>query len=301
MKNVNEKKADVFYKAMGEINADILNNVENMDKKTNLHIVKRKSLVAVVACCVLLMGASSTVIKLAGGGSFSWKNSGGYSVNYDVLTGKVFEEREDGLYYIFDDQEINITEYCSAENYFIDTVLDDFGTGYIMVVGGDEGERGYSLSHFERGKFLLCQDDSEIYGVKTRLSATYGNEVKSSFPQLIWNHHAIHFIGYDLTENWFFQEDIIENEYGTAVKIAENMYFVKGCDLDFYSTDEKLYYISNEIQTQVDWLTTKGFSYDDNGVIEVIIYDGLSEEQEKEIRDILDEIGFEYIITIRID
>ncbi|MFI3250732.1 MAG: hypothetical protein R3Y07_07200 [Eubacteriales bacterium] len=303
-------KNEVIYRAVGEIDPDLLDHFDQNYKMTRLELAKRKEkkskqtwkIIKAAACCILLMGAGTDLVRhFAGNGYYEEKLSGGFRSSFVAITHTVYEEREDGFYYIFEGAELNITDYCSDTDYFFAPVLDAGGTGYIMVIGGNKGERGFWLGHYEQGNYLVGQWDSEIY--KEAVTDLFYDFPVSPYPPLIWAHHAPHFLSYDLSED-FYQEilpDVVELDYGTANKIAEIGYHIEGYDLEFYNFAEMVKYVPLELQRQTDWCTGVGidhpkFYYQEGNTLDISIYNDWSEEREAEVRRILDEVGFSYTL-----
>lgn len=251
----------------------------------------------------LLMGAGTGLVReLADGSLFEWKNEDktGFHHSGDDVADMFYEERVDGLYYIFDGAEVNVTEYCSDTDYVVIPDLDAGGTGYVAVLGGEKGERGLILNHYEQGELLIGQSEHELVKYSQMVNPTLG-EVVSPLPQFVWNHHAIHFIGHDLDENWYQSAKIIENDYGTAEKVGENLYFVQGHELGEYNSWEQLNFVSQECYMRVDWLSSFGGSHSaqlnqEADTLELSTHDDWTEEREAELRAVLDEIGFPYTL-----
>ncbi len=312
MKKNDEKKANLFYQAMGEIDINILKELEEMELKLGKangiekrKAKKKKILIGALVGCTLLMGAGTGLMRqFAGGIVFEWKNSDkiNYSLSADSIVDKVYEEREDGLYYIFEGAELNITEYCSDTDYFLAPVLDELGNGYVMVVGGDEGERGFLLKHFDFGEFFIGQEENEIFIQDVSTYRDYIQGATSNYPQLIWNHHATHFLGKNLSEDFYGSDlpDIIETEYGVAEQVGENVYHVQGEKLGVYSIQEQENYIMKELMWKIDWITGLGADGSDGEVIKVRIDEDWTQEREREARELLEEIGFSYQLEFRV-
>lgn len=307
MKIHKNKGNDLFYKAMGEIDPQILNEIEEIERNEEKPMKKKMNLVAMVACCILLIGAGNGLVReLTGGGIFEWKNSEktGFSFSGEEISHKIYEEREDGLYYIFEGEHINITEYCSDTDYFVAPVLDENGTGYITVIGGKKGERGFILNHFEHKEFFIGQTENEILeypSIEMIQPDKLFNHVNSALPQIIWNHHATHFIGHTLSEEWIESPETIENNYGSATKIGDNFYYVQGIEIGVYTPREQLNYITEELFLQVDWITSVGGEHpallnQEGDIIKVNIYDEWTQDRELEVIEILDKIGFPYTL-----
>lgn len=303
-------KKDVIYRAIGEINPDLLENFDQKYKITRLEIAKRKDrkskqnwkMIQVAACLMLLMGAGTGLVRhFVGDGFYKDKMTGGFHATFDTITHTVYEERDDDFYYIFEGAELNITDYCSDTDYFFAPVLDAGGTGYIIVIGGNEEERGFWLGHYELGNYLVGQWDSEIYG--EAMTSLFFDFPVSPYPTLTWAHHAPHFLSYDLSEE-FYQEilpDVVELEYGIGNKIDEIGYHIQGYDLGFYIYPEMMDYVTLELIRQTDWCTGVGvdhpkMSNQEGDTMDISIYDDWSEDREREVREILDEIGFPYTL-----
>lgn len=261
------------------------------------------SKVAMVACCALLMGAGVNVLvlELTGGNIFEWSNheKQGYTYQETTTADEVYQEREDGLFYIFEGTELDISEYCNENDYFLSSSLDKNGTGYIVAVGGEKGERGFLLKHIQQGKLLIGHGSSEIYGGEVTLLPNEDVGVASSFPQLTWNHHATHFIGDTIPENWLNSPQIIRNEFGVGEKISKNFYSVKGENVGFYTAQEQLNYVSTEAPFQLEWLSGIAGSFIEGSTSEDItlslgVFDEKTDQREAELREFLDKLGFNY-------
>lgn len=303
-------KKDVIYEAMGEIDPDLLDNFDQKYKISRLELAKRKEkkskqnwkILQVAACCVLLMGAGTGLVRhFVGNGFYEDKIGGGSHSTFETITHTVYEEREDGFYYIFEGEELNITDYCSDTDYFFAPVLDAGGTGYIMVIGGNQGERGFWLGHYEQGNYLVGQWDSEIYGEE--ITDLFFDFPVSPYPSLIWAHHAPHFLSYELSPD-FYQEtlpDVVELDYGTANKIADIGYHIQGYDLDFYNYAEMTKYIYKELWLKTDWCNGASvdhpkYSNQEGDTFDVSIYDDWTEQREAEVREILDAMDITYTL-----
>lgn len=307
-----DMKKEIIYEAVGEIDPDLLEDFEQNYKITRLELAKRKEkkskqtwkILQVAACFTLLMGAGTGLVReFADGSVFKWKDADkkGFHWTGEELTEKFYEEREDGLYYIFDGAEVDVTEYCSETDYVLIPDLDAGGTGYIAVLGGEKGERGLILNHYEQGELLIGQTEHELVKDSRIFSPSY-DEIDAKLPQFIWNHHAIHFMGHELEETWYQSPDIIENDYGTAEKVGENLFFVQGYELGFYTPGEQLHYAMEECFMQVDWLSSFGGDHtsqlnQEGDTLLLYVYDDWTEEREAEICAVLDEIGFPYVLN----
>lgn len=262
--------------------------------------------IAIAACFVLLLGAGNSLVRhLAGGSTFLWNEAGtGYRFSTEEIREKVYEERENGFYYIFEKSELNITDYCSESDYFLYLNLDKNGTGYIVVVGGGEGERGYLLKHFQQGELLVGQGYSEIYGMESSGPIPYFQDVInnspqiSNFPQLIWNHHATHLIGDTLPSTWYQEDlpDILEMDNGKGEKVETNAYHVQVESLGILGSYEQANYAMSELSLRLDWLSScdVGGQEHENDVIDVYLHEKWTSQREAEAKVILDEIGIPY-------
>ncbi len=128
------------------------------EAKTINRLYSPKKLVAMVLASTLslsLVGWTwSVIVKYLPLG-------GTYTESYNPLTGMhsssvsmgdtemVFEEIDGEVYFIYDGKRQNITEYCSANDYFSYENLDDNGNGFVIVVGGSKGNRGQFIYNFE--------------------------------------------------------------------------------------------------------------------------------------------------------
>lgn len=303
-------KKDIIYRAVGEIDSDLLENFEQNYNITRLELAKRKErkaqqnwkILQVVACCALLMGAGTGLVRhFVGGGFYEDKLMGGSHSTFDTITHTVYEEREDGFYYIFQGAELNITDFCSETDYFFAPVLDAGGTGYIMLIGGAEGERGFWLGHYEQGNYLVGQWDSQLYG--EAVTDLFYDFPVSPYPSLIWAHHAPHFLSYQLPQA-FYQEilpDVVELDHGTAHKIHELGYHIQGYDLKSYNFPEMSNYVNLELNSRTDWCRGVSVNYpqstnQEGETLEISLYHAWTQDREGEIRGILDEIGFPYTL-----
>lgn len=97
-------------------------------------------------------------------GNFVMKHlalGGTYTQSHDPLLGtttgsvsmgetiRVFEEIEGEVFFTYEDNHQNITEYCTSSTYFAHEVLDESGNGFVIVIGGSEGNRGQFVYNFE--------------------------------------------------------------------------------------------------------------------------------------------------------
>lgn len=279
-------------------------NIVNLrPEKKQMFSKTYKKVFLVASCCMLLMGAGSSLMReFKGGIVFEWSSQEkrGYGFSHNNIKDEIFVENENGLYYIFDGANIEISAYCSDDSYFIAPVLDENGTGYVVVVGGVKGERGFLLKHFELGDFFVGQGENEIYGEEVSLNpVSLSGEVASSYPQLLWNHHATHFLGTTLNDKWFGDNlsDILENDYGIAKKIYDNFYYVECSELDFYTATEKERYINSEMMYCFDWINSIYSNAKDDKCVIISIDADWTETRENEVIKKLNEIGFNYELT----
>lgn len=115
-------------------------------------------LVATLSLSLVAWTGHSIVKKLALGSI--------YTETYDPSTGstsgslsmysdeKVFEEINNEVYFVFNGNEKNITEYCTATTFFAYEEIDEKGNGFVLVVGGSEGNRGYFCYNYEDGRMF---------------------------------------------------------------------------------------------------------------------------------------------------
>lgn len=279
---------------------------------------KTKNMVAFLSvCCVCLLAYKSTLIThLPGGGRYE-KSMFGYGSSFSARTMHhlFYQERGDEIYYIFEGAEENITEYCSATDYFLTPVTDAKGNGYIAIVGGDAGERGMGLLHYDKGEFYVGQWDSELYDID--INTNFYKFENCQYPTLTWAHHATHSIGNDLSTEFFANKtlpDTITLEYGTANKISDIGYHVVGYDLGFYVYSE----VEDIVYDELDFLRSKydahyvcsyidGFPYSENEFstaivdensppINISIYTETDPTIESATKNVLDELGYLYEI-----
>lgn len=312
-------KKEIIYRAMGEIDPDLLDNFDQTYHRTPLESGKGKDtkgksslkILQVAACLVLLMGAGVANMlqrEFTGGDIFQWHNEDkqGYSYERNTTPEEVYEEREDGFYYIFQGAEVEISSYCSDSDYFLAPVLDENGTGYVLVIGGEKGARGFLLKHFEEGTFFIGHGYNEIYGSEISWKPNEDEpdiELASSYPQLVWNHHATHLLGHRLSPDWFGRDlpEMLPTNLGEAQKIDGDYFYVQGEALGFYLPYEQSNYIYEELfflrrmNPDVDWLKNMAVTAPiDIPVVEVVVQDDWTAEREALLREILDETGVPY-------
>lgn len=107
-------------------------------------------------------------------GNFIMKHlalGGIYTESYDPLLGtttgsvsmsetaRVFEEIDGEVCFIYNNINENITEFCSATEYFVYEELDDDVSGFVIVIGGSEGNRGQFIYNFEDGTMFAGTGD----------------------------------------------------------------------------------------------------------------------------------------------
>lgn len=245
-----EEKNHTLYQAIGEIDPDILWEVEEIQKKP---VQKPKKIAAknkglwVAVACVLLMGASnnSLVRDLIGGGRIQFHPSGGgFRGSFTSLEGRVYEEQENQLFYIFESsllskKQENITAYCSETDYYFVPRIDEGGTGTIIVVGGEQGDRGTLLMHYERGDLVTIEShhDAHPNGYGSIFYGIHSNGYKED-----WARHVLYFLSPDDTispEFWGSNlPHTLENHYGTAEKVTDHGYWVQGSNPGPYTMYE---------------------------------------------------------------
>lgn len=230
MKAASTEKGEIFYRAMGEIDPSILEEVCEMEQAVEFK--KRKiNIFVLVACLIMLIGANSARDHyFAGGTKFSWKNSEKTksSASFRDLTDEMYDEREDGLYYIFENDGFDITQYCSGTEYFLAVNLNDGGTGYIVAMGGEKGARGYFISYYDKGEMLLGHGYDEVYGFAN--SHMYrADNIVGDLSEVVWYQHCAYFMGIDIPNEWFGDDlpEKLANEIGLAQKICGNYYHVQ--------------------------------------------------------------------------
>lgn len=328
MNDKDRAKDDVFFKAMGEIDQELLDHFDKnfimtpSEKKKSEKIRKltKNKLAWVAVCCLVFMSTNNSLVyDLPGGLHFEKKLfDSGFRASSSDITHLVYEERGDEIYYIFEGEEQNITEYCSDTDYFMAPVLNVGGTGYVVVIGGNAGERGFGISHYEYGEYLVGQWGSEIHG--TDLDLWFYDTLTCPYPSLTWAHHSTHFLTHDLSEQFYQNETLPETiilENGTADKISDIGYHVKGYDLGFYVYAEAAQYVREEleflrteygVEYSVAYPESKKhneFGYyinvgDESAIhIEIKIDEQWTIQRELEIKAVLDDIGVAYILDFK--
>lgn len=309
MKIPKKKGNDLFYKAMGGINPTILDEIEEMERMEGQTMKKKMNLVAVAACCVLLMGAGTSLVRHLnddGGVLFYDQGSlvgGGFTFMYDDIIRAEGEE----LFYIYEDNNVEISDYCTDDSYFVHPALDENGTGYVVVIGGDEGDRGYSMYHYDHGKYLASQ--SELWDSAVTLSGEFHyngddfqvdtSEIPANFPLFTWSYHSSKLLGLGIAPDWIFLADSIEGD--TAQKVGESYYLVQGEGATSFTVDEEQNIIFQALfDVGFDVFGTGGSHLSDGSYRhEVSFYEPSAVEREEEIRGILDGLGFDYELDFR--
>lgn len=290
---------------MGGINHTILDEIEEMERMEGQTMKKKMNLVAVAACCVLLMGAGTGLVRyFEGGGHVVYDDDGNvFGAGFTHMADEVFVEEGEELHYIFQGNQIEISQYCNETDYFIHPVLDEHGTGYVMVIGGEEGERGYALNQYSNGEFIMSQSELEGYESDLTMIASLTPENMAGYPQFIWSRHSNEFLGYYIDTEWYSLPDTMVTDFGTATKIGEAFYMVEGEALGDFSLEEQAKIIQKELQKPESWIKSMGtggsYVREDSYRHEVSIYDTWSEEREEEVRGILDGLGFDYELEFR--
>lgn len=292
-------KKDIMYKAVGEVNPTFLSEFEQMEGQTMKKSGKIQGYkgALVAASVVLLLGASGGVLReFVGGGEYQLSPDGlSATATFQPITSQVFREEGERLFYIFDGNELEITDYCSESEYFLAPVLDETGSGYVLVIGGDVGERGYSLRHFEQGRFVAAQSDSALYGSAVDFGDSSKEAVSVSYPQATWFRHAVQFVGANLSDTWDTLADSLELDLGTGTKVSDLGYHVEGYDLGELSTSEQSTLIYLELAKEIQWLEQFGCGYSALEDCQMVTVESQwTEEKEAEVQAVLDEIGISY-------
>ncbi len=94
-----------------------------------------------------LTGATSGVVSA---------NIGDENAVYEVVDGEIF--------FIYDGNRENITEQCSATDFFAYEEVDEDGNGFVILVGGSEGNLGQFAYNFENGRLFAGTGSFEAYG-----------------------------------------------------------------------------------------------------------------------------------------
>lgn len=316
MKVIKNEGNDLFYQAMGGIDPEILAEIEETEQEIEGRggqIMKKKvNFLVAAACCVLLLGAGSGFVRYLnemGGVLFYDKGSivgGGFTHLYH----KVLREENEQLFYIYEENTIDITDYCSKDLYFVHSSLDEKGTGSIMVIGGDVGERGYSMYHYENGVYLASQSEisdtlspwnwgfhyvGELFQVVT-------DEIPSNFPLMVWSYHSSKFLGLELSSDWISLPETIQNQHGTAHKIADSFYWVQGEESTSFNVDEESNIIRQALEQEnlVDF--SAGIHENQDGTYTHFVrVGGFATWTETEItkaKEILDKLGFSYVLEL---
>lgn len=291
-----------IFMEIGMVDPKLLEKVEKMEEKPKSNgsrQQKRPNVWVAVACCALLFGAGSeTVRTLISGGQVTWGEGGRTSYSFEDISKKVYKESENGLFYVFEGANLDASSLCSAENYILDVAIDANGTGYVMAVGGATGSRGYYLFHFEAGTFYLGEGLAQPYEfVEMTDVKPYTPEVDSAYPHLTWNHHATHFLGLQLPEEFYEGNlpEIIQTDLGKAEKIGDSLYFVEGEHSGQYTEWEMGMYVKFKMDAQTDWSAGLNWGYDpEENVFRVHLHCEWTAEREKTAKNILEELGFPY-------
>lgn len=135
--------------------------------EANQHKIKKKKkfLLPMVACVALLCGGFYTtreiqVYNLGAGYTYiTWKSldgSRGTQVYYPIDESRhVLERRDLNIYYILEDNNKNISNFCSEYQYIADVQLDNEGTGFILAMGGDTSQAGFSFYFYQNGEYIF--------------------------------------------------------------------------------------------------------------------------------------------------
>lgn len=126
---------------------------------------KKKFPLPAVACLVLLCGGFYTtrdiqVYHLGAGYTFTTWNAldgsrGHQTRNPTDEKYQVLERRDGKIYYIFEDNDLDISNFCSLNEYISDFNLDKEGTGFVLTVGGNADQAGYSIYFYENGQYIF--------------------------------------------------------------------------------------------------------------------------------------------------
>lgn len=316
MKTLKKEGNDLFYKAMGAIDPEILEEVEEMEQELDQHerqIMKKKvNFLLVAACCVMLLGAGSGFVRyLHEMGSVLFYDKGDVvGGGFTHLYHKVLREENEQLFYIMEENAIDISEYCSKDDYFVHPSLDKNGTGFVMVIGGDVGERGYSMYHYEKGIYLASQ--SEISETLTpwnwgfhfvgELFQMETNEIPANFPLMVWSHHSSKFLGLELSSDWISLPDTIQNQQGTATKIGDSFYWVQGEEATSFSVDEESNIIRQALEQEDLADFSAGIHENQDGTythfVRVAGFATWTEADMEKAEEILEELGFSYVLEV---
>ncbi|MFI3255220.1 MAG: hypothetical protein R3Y63_12935 [Eubacteriales bacterium] len=93
---------------------------------------------------------------------------GTYTENHDPLTdttsgtvsttigdeNAVYEVVDGEIFFIYNGNRENITEQCSATDFFAYEEVDEDGNGFVILVGGSEGNLGQFAYNFENGRLF---------------------------------------------------------------------------------------------------------------------------------------------------
>lgn len=273
-------KKETMFKAMGEVNPEFLSEFEEM--ASNPVTKKNKNMpIVVMACATLLMGAGTGVSHLNAGGTVDHVK--GVAVYTNTL-GNVFYENNNELYYVLNGNEINITTFSSEESYFLSVELDEVGTGTVVAVGGETGNRGFTLWEMQEGEVIFVRGNGEQY-----LSVSDQNGEESLYPQLPWNHHATDFVNENLSK--LVNHERLECE--TVTEVGENSYFVEFNNLDEYTSTEASRFVTHEMISRLSWLSSISVTEDED-VLSVVLYHEETEELYAEASSVLESTGFDY-------
>lgn len=271
MKQNLEDRNHVLYQAMGEIDSDILHQVDNMQEnpikpKVNAkQNAKKRVFWGAVACLCIMGAASNGLVRYVVGGRIQLKEDGtGYSGSFTSLEGKVYSEQDGVLYYnlekdIFSKNKEEITDFCSETDYYFLPQLDEGGSGYVIAVGGTEGNRGHILAHYERGELMLLRGELD----RTTYSEIF--QIDANPYKEIWARHFVEFLGKDgHISPQFWGSDLGEGlmtDYGTAKKVTELGYWVEGYEVAPLTMREAVAVGMLEMQS-VEGYTGGGASFD---------------------------------------
>lgn len=252
------EREHLFYEAMGEIDCDILYQVEKMQQKpVNPKIYgkkqgQQKALWAAVACfCLLGASHNGSILNLVGGGRVLLKENGGISGSFVSLEGRVYSEKDGLLQYhfessLFSKQNLDITAYCSDRDYYLVPQLDEGGTGYVMAVGGRAGNRGSILAHYQQGTLVVIQGDMDR-GTDPELFSA------DACPfQDVWARHFMNVLGKDgfISSDLWGKDlgDLLITDYGMAEKVTEQGYWIQGYDQEPFTLWEAVSVVMYEMR-----------------------------------------------------
>lgn len=316
MNTVKKEGNDVFYNAMGGIDPEILEEIVEMEEEIESiggQIMKKKvNFLLVAACCLFLLGAGTRFVRHLNddGGVLFYDQRSIVGGGFTHILHKILLEEGDKLFYQYDGTHVEIADYCSDTRYFVHISLDNNGTGFIMVVGGDVGERGYSMYHYENGIYLASQSEvpqsmavwNAAFHFEGELFQMVTDEIPANFPLLVWSHHSSKLLGLTLSSDWFSLEDTIENEHGKAQKIGDSFYFVEGQGATSFNVDEESNIIRQTLEQGDLADFSAGITENNDGTYTHFVRVGsFTSWTEKEIETagaLLEELGYSYVLEL---